>query len=271
MGLLTPVLMLVTLGASHPTDAKGSQDHPLVTRMADFRITHYKVTEFGSQQFFGTDGKERAVEGKVYWLRYYSVDEARQPGFVAIKRNYENALKGIGAKLTSAPSSSSVHAVLQRASAETWVKVEGIGPYYYDLTIVEVAALKQEVTANADALKGGLAANGHVELTGIFFDTGKSDLKAESEPALAEVEKLLKASPQLAIWVVGHTDAVGTVESNLALSNARAAAVVKALVEKRGVGAKRLAPFGAGPYSPVATNATEEGRARNRRVELVAR
>ena len=71
------------------------------------------------------------------------------------------------------------------------------------------------------------------------------------------------------VRVVGHTDSVGSPDSNLTLSSARAAAVIQALTQKNGVDARRLAPFGAGPYAPVASNKSEEGRARNRRVELV--
>jgi outer membrane protein OmpA-like peptidoglycan-associated protein len=73
----------------------------------------------------------------------------------------------------------------------------------------------------------------------------------------------------LKVWVVGHTDCIGSAEPNVALSTARAAAVVKVLTQKMGGEQKRLASFGAGPYSPPASNATEEGRTRNRRVELV--
>jgi len=86
---------------------------------------------------------------------------------------------------------------------------------------------------------------------------------------LQEVVKLLQGSPALRVWVVGHTDNVGTVDSNVMLSSARAAAVVKALVGA-GIDARRLTPHGDGPFAPVATNVTDEGRAKNRRVELVA-
>jgi outer membrane protein OmpA-like peptidoglycan-associated protein len=123
--------------------------------------------------------------------------------------------------------------------------------------------------ADAAALRSGLKENGHVEVPGIVFDFGKSDIKPESEPALKELAAMLQANAALKVGVVGHTDNVGLVESNMTLSGARAAAVVKALVQ-RGIGANRLAPHGAGPYAPVASNNTEEGRARNRRVELVA-
>jgi OmpA-OmpF porin, OOP family len=114
-----------------------------------------------------------------------------------------------------------------------------------------------------------LQENGHVEVPGIFFDFGKSDIKPESEPALKELTAMLQSTAALKVWVVGHTDNVGPVESNATLSGARAAAVVKALVQRE-IGANRLAAHGAGPYAPVASNATDEGRARNRRVELVA-
>ena len=71
------------------------------------------------------------------------------------------------------------------------------------------------------------------------------------------------------VWVVGHTDYSGTAEANVTLANARAAAVVKALSQKYGIDGKRLAAYGVGPYAPVASNLSEEGRAKNRRVELV--
>jgi outer membrane protein OmpA-like peptidoglycan-associated protein len=106
---------------------------------------------------------------------------------------------------------------------------------------------------------------------GIFFDFGKSDIKPESAPALQEIAKLLKAEADIKVWVVGHTDYIGSAETNAALSSARAAAVVKALVQDHGLDGKRLSSYGNGPYAPVATNATEEGRAKNRRVELVVR
>ena len=108
-----------------------------------------------------------------------------------------------------------------------------------------------------------------VEVPGIFFDFGKAELKPESDAAIKEIAKLLQANPALKLWVVGHTDAVGSAEANVTLSNARAAAVVKALTQQNAIDPKRLAPFGAGPYAPVSSNDSEDGRARNRRVELV--
>ncbi|MEW6482622.1 MAG: OmpA family protein [bacterium] len=88
-------------------------------------------------------------------------------------------------------------------------------------------------------------------------------------PSLKEVAKLLAQNSKLNLYVVGHTDNIGTLTANMELSQRRAEAVVKALVTKYGVGAKRLKSYGVGSLSPVASNKTEEGRAKNRRVELV--
>jgi outer membrane protein OmpA-like peptidoglycan-associated protein len=158
-----------------------------------------------------------------------------------------------------------------RDGKEIWIDVYPMNDGAdYTISIVEREAMQQDVVANAAALKAGLREAGHVEVPGILFDTNQSVLKPESAAAVAEVAKLLKADPALKVWVVGHTDASGVASSNLTLSNARAAAVVKALVETHGIAAARLGPFGAGPYAPVAPNTTEAGRAKNRRVELVA-
>jgi outer membrane protein OmpA-like peptidoglycan-associated protein len=104
---------------------------------------------------------------------------------------------------------------------------------------------------------------------GIYFDTGKSDVKPESDAALREIAKLLSQEAKLKLYVVGHTDSVGQLDANMKLSQARAEAVSKTLAAKHGVAASRLKAMGAGPISPVASNATEDGKAKNRRVELV--
>jgi len=127
------------------------------------------------------------------------------------------------------------------------------------------------VTVNAEALAGDISRTGHVAIYGIYFDTGKADLKPESEPTLAEIAKLLQRNPQLKLHVVGHTDSVGELAMNMDLSKRRAQAVVLALTTQHGIAAARLRPEGVGPLSPVASNKTEEGRAQNRRVELVER
>jgi outer membrane protein OmpA-like peptidoglycan-associated protein len=144
------------------------------------------------------------------------------------------------------------------------------GEHYVALFIIEPKPMETGlVTVNAAALASGLARAGHVEVPGIFFDFNKSDVKPESQRALAEVAKMLKANPAMRVWVVGHTDSVGTVEANQKLSEARAASVAKTLVANYGISATRLKGYGVGPLAPVASNDSEQGRAQNRRVELV--
>jgi outer membrane protein OmpA-like peptidoglycan-associated protein len=108
-----------------------------------------------------------------------------------------------------------------------------------------------------------------VALYGIYFDSGKADVKPESAETLEQIAKFLTNSPDLQVLVVGHTDNAGSFESNMDLSKSRAEAVVRALTSTYGVDAARLMPVGVSFAAPVATNATEEGRAKNRRVELV--
>lgn len=127
----------------------------------------------------------------------------------------------------------------------------------------------KNVTTNADAMAGSIKETGRVAVYGIYFDTDKSDIKPSSEPALTEIATMLKKDAALKLYVVGHTDSVGQFAHNVRLSQDRAAAVVKSLVAQHGIDGARLVPFGCGPTVPVASNVNEDGRAKNRRVELV--
>lgn len=135
---------------------------------------------------------------------------------------------------------------------------------------VEAGELKQQmVVVSAAEIARGLDQSGKVALYGIFFDFNKASLQPQSRPTLDEIAKYLKANAAQKLHVVGHTDSVGGVEPNQKLSQDRAAAVVAELVKSYGVAPARLRPAGVGLLAPVATNATEDGRARNRRVELL--
>jgi outer membrane protein OmpA-like peptidoglycan-associated protein len=273
--LLACLACLGTARAGEP-DAEGCKDHPLVTRMPGYRLEYCENVEFDSHEFpKGPDGHGTVVEGRRTKLQY-AIDEGRTAaGGLQVVRNYENAVVRIGGKAVASYEDGGIlYRTLRVVSGgrESWIQVEARGGECdaYTVVVVDKAAMAQAVVADAAALKDGLAATGHVEVPGILFDTGKATLKPESDKALGELAKLLAGSPKLKVYVVGHTDNAGELAANLALSAARADAVVKALVGKFKVDAKRLAPFGAGPYAPVASNASEEGRAKNRRVELVA-
>jgi outer membrane protein OmpA-like peptidoglycan-associated protein len=142
-------------------------------------------------------------------------------------------------------------------------------PVYVYVSVLEQAAMEYKMV-DAAAMAKGLAGAGHIALYGIQFDTDKADIKDASRPTLAEIAQLLKGQSNLALAIVGHTDNQGTLEYNMELSNRRAQAVRTALINEYGVGPTRLSAWGAGFLAPVASNSTEEGRAQNRRVELVA-
>jgi OmpA-OmpF porin, OOP family len=128
---------------------------------------------------------------------------------------------------------------------------------------------KKMVVVEAAEMANEIDANGSISLYGIYFDFDKTDLKPESEPTLNEIAGLLGNDANLAVLIVGHTDSQGKYDYNLDLSARRAAAVKHALVESHGIDAGRLSTAGAGMMAPVATNSTDEGRAKNRRVVLV--
>ena len=125
------------------------------------------------------------------------------------------------------------------------------------------------VKVDAKALGDDLATQGHAAVYGIYFDTAKAVVKPESDAQLQQVAQLLKSRPEWQLLVVGHTDNVGGLAPNMPLSRARAEAVVQALASRYGVAPSRLSAQGAGPLAPVASNRSADGRARNRRVELV--
>jgi len=226
------------------------------------------VKDFDSYQSSYVTGDDARWEGKVSKLDYTLKTGAKSVSMLQIARNYENAAKKLGGKILYSEGRV-MEAKIQKSGATTWVHAEAFNDgRNYELVIVESKPMDQEVTVDAAALSQSIAATGKAAVYGIYFDTNKSEIKPESGPAIDEITKLLRQQPGLRLYVVGHTDNTGTLEANLKLSSDRAEAVVKALVS-RGIEAARLKPAGVGPYSPVSTNKTDEGKAKNRRVELV--
>ena len=250
-------------------DAAGCKDHPLFTRMQNMRIATCRTSEFESFAFrTGKANQTTPVEGKRFETRYQILPGNQAPSPLASIRNHQQAIKAIGGSVLYEDQRYTTLKI-SKDGKEIWAQVDTAWGGGYVLTIVEKQAMVQEVVANAEMFKSGLQAAGHVEVPGIFFDTGKSELKSESAAAVAEIAKLLKADPALKVYVVGHTDNVASLDLNLKLSQARAESVAQALVSQHGITAARLTARGVGPLTPVASNDNEEGKARNRRVELV--
>lgn len=260
-------------------DIGGSKDNPYLSRMPNYQITDSEEKEFEAFQF--CDGKAlKTVEGR-YSKVYYEINEnATKASDLQISRNYANAVRNIGGAVLYEGSASEancengnfcgigrlVTAKIGKGSKEIWVQISTCdGGNDYTVTMIEREAMKQDVTAG-DMLNA-LNKAGHITLY-INFDTGKSTIKPESQPVIDQIVSLMKDNPDLKIGVEGHTDNVGDPKKNKILSEDRAKAVVSAIV-KQGIDASRLSASGFGQEKPIADNATEEGRAKNRRVELV--
>jgi outer membrane protein OmpA-like peptidoglycan-associated protein len=265
------VLILAGQGFSmaQEQDVKGSKDHPLLTRMPDFHITGYKDTEFDSYKFNIQNKTPEVIEGHKYYLQYNLNTGSSEPGELKIRRNVQDALKKIGGKVVFDDNFNKASTiVIQKDNKETWVEVRSYNNMYR-LNIVERETMKQDITANAEAMGNDINSTGHVAVYGIYFDSGKAEIKPESDLAIEQISKLLLGDAALKLYVVGHTDNVGTIEANMKLSKDRADAVVNSLVTKYKIPAARLKSYGVASLSPVASNDSEEGKTKNRRVELV--
>lgn len=160
---------------------------------------------------------------------------------------------------------------LSQGGAPVFVSI-GATPQQTRIHIVEAGGMQTgPVSVDASALAGELDRTGRVTLEGVYFDTGQDTLRAESDAALQQVGLLLRDQPSLRLTIEGHTDSTGSAEVNRVLSQRRADRVREAIVARYGVAAERLGSIGYGSSRPVADNGTEQGRAMNRRVELVRR
>jgi outer membrane protein OmpA-like peptidoglycan-associated protein len=231
--------------------------------------------EFASYKFF--DGKKwQTVEGR-FWKRIYTLkSDAQAASPLQIFRNYANALKSVGGTVffQGEPPEGGEYYVCypilsgkaSKGGKDVWVIINPCNDGNdYTLYAIEVQAMRQDVAAK-DLLEA-ITSQGHVALD-VHFDTAKTTIKAESLPLLDQVVTMLKQSAALKLRVEGHTDNKGSASDNQKLSEGRAKSVMSYLVGK-GIAAGRLTSAGFGATKPVADNTNDEGRAKNRRVELV--
>lgn len=277
--MLGAAALAATTGAAFAqTDLRGAKDHPLLTRYPASFITEY-TKNYNSVEFAvgkAADGQpqRQAIEGDATVITYFHKDAGKQPSALQLLRNYQNAITAIGGetvyeRLPRDGDGGELTLKVNTGGKQVWVLVEpGIfsaPTQSYKLAIVEVAAMQQVVSANK--LLDELNRNGFIALY-INFDTGKAELKADGQATVREIVAMLKSAPAMKISIEGHTDNVGAAASNKALSDARARSVMAA-VAAGGIAANRLAAVGHGPDKPIADNRSEDGRAKNRRVELV--
>ena len=257
-------------------DVAGSKDHPLLSRYPGAFIGEYSkaYNATGFKVGKGDNATTQTVEGDTTSLRYFYGSPETQASPLQIIRNYQNAIRQIGGevvyeRLPSEGDGGETTLKVHTGGKDVWVKlvpdIYGAPTQDYLLVVTEVAAMAQAVTANQ--LRDELDKNGFITLH-VNFDTGKSVLKPDDLATMQQVAMMMKVSPALKLHVEGHTDNVGDAASNKALSEARAKSVMDAIVQA-GVPAERLGAAGFGQERPVADNRGEEGRAKNRRVELV--
>jgi len=252
-------------------DVKESKDHPLFNRMPNYRIARYEDREFDViKDFKDEKGKKFSVEGHYYYFNYLLKKDSKAASGSQVLRNYMNAVTKAGGKVILEDGCCYVYLKLEKNNRITWVRVKAYKEAGgYEVWIVEEAEMEQDIIVDAKSMMSDINAQGRVALYGIYFDFDKSDVKPESDPTLIEISKLLSENPKLKLYVVGHTDNVGDYNYNIKLSQSRADAVVNALFTKYNVDKNRLTPAGVGPLCPVISNDTEEGKAKNRRVELI--
>jgi len=271
------VALLATAGAQEPgdPDAEGCKDLPVLSRMPGCTITECGAKEFDEAQVAvgaldeaTAEHPMKSLEGQIETVNYICPTKL---SLLQIHRNAETALKGAGYEVVFAGKSWHDERMVTAQKGGRWVQVK-IEPWNeyssYVLTSVLVKGMAQEMEATADQMAAEIAKTGRVAVYGINFDTGSAKIKPESDKVLGEIASLLGKNPAWKMRVEGHTDDVGGKASNQKLSEQRAAAVV-AWLTSHGIAPARLTAQGFGDGKPVADNKTEDGRAKNRRVELV--
>jgi OOP family OmpA-OmpF porin len=251
------------------------KDTPWFSGMPNYIVYDAEDVAFDSYNFF--NGKNcNAVEGKKFRRVYSLKEDAQKSSVIQIIRNYANAVKSKGGTIIyeGAPQNAEcadnnglnmVVGKIVKEGEEMWVEVVSLGGDDYHLTVIIKELMKQDVTAS-DMFEA-LNRDGHIALY-INFDTGKSIIRDASKPIIQQIVEMLKSNPELKLSVEGHTDNEGSPASNKILSEERAKSVVTAIVSQ-GIAVERLSSSGYGQDKPIGDNNTEEGRARNRRVELV--
>ncbi len=250
-------------------ECKG-KDTALLSRMPGCGLYECSKKEFDAYDLvINKDGETQTHEGAGEQLNYVCPATASP---LQLLRNAEAALRKAGSTVvfTGKPQSSDSPAVTARKGAQ-WISVQTsmFNEFpTYELTAVLEKAMTQEISASAQAMSDAIAKSGKLDVYGITFATGQATITPASDAVLNDVLAVLSANAEWKLRIEGHTDNVGDKAANLKLSNARAAAVASWLAAK-GIDAGRLTTAGLGDTQPVGENATEDGRARNRRVVLV--
>lgn len=283
--LLMLNLLLAAPAMSANRDKPGCEKNPLFSKFTGEYVDgceHVPFAELDLWRWKTPSNPKKGseafkVEG-TYWYFYGGIDRevtGKAAGKLEVRRNYENAVRQAGGTILNINEGGGYVTYRIPRDDGDFYGQSGCGGGSSTMCnailhkIVKVAAVEQTVVVTVDQIAAGMADNGRVVFYGIYFDSGKSVVKSESAPTLAEIAAWLKKNRSKKVFIVGHTDMQGNKEQNIALAKARGEAVVDELTSKYGIARSRLTPEGVGPLAPVATNSSDAGRAKNRRVEMV--
>jgi outer membrane protein OmpA-like peptidoglycan-associated protein len=252
-------------------DAEGCTDHPLLNRFPNYFIDNCS-NNFDKLDFLNKEGEPESFEGMLVRKHYQFNGESKtnRPSVYQVLKNYENAITKIGGKKVFMDGGNGCFTI-RKNSKDYKIMVNGFesgvepGVDDFTLYILEMEEMKQEVVANE--ILDALNKDGYIALN-ILFETNKSTIQTESQGIVDQIFKMLSDNPAIKVSIEGHTDNVGDAANNKKLSEARAKSVNEALISK-GIDKSRLAYKGWGQEKPIADNRSEEGRAKNRRVEIV--
>jgi len=237
-----------------------------------------KYTNFDSYKFYVTNEQtqkreEVEVKGKkwklLYEVRTPSGERVRDISKLEFFENYKAAALERGGKVVFEDQGQMVLTIPRDDGGITWCQVSGnAGLGQQELVIIDEEGFKKSLTFGPAELKEALDSEGRIILYDILFDYDKATLKQESDKQLQHIVTLLLQNPELKVEIQGHTDNEGEEGYNLTLSDKRANTVLQ-YIQLFGISSERLLAKGYGESQPVSSNDTEEGRAKNRRVELV--
>jgi len=294
--LFIAMLLLTSGTANAQVDADGCKDYPLFNRMPNYYLYQCEEVEFGSMKFpIGKPNpnnenklKTEQVEGKIMVFQYALKEDAKPASGLQVMRNFQAASKQNGGVILgeyqgwctaeytyngdinngeipigNGCTNWSTTFKFTNNDKEIWV-YQQYSDEGYELVIAEKEVMKQDIQANEMFDKINI---GEALILYINFETGKSSIKTESQNILDELFQMLNDNPDLKIVIEGHTDNVGNSVSNKTLSEQRSSSVKSALVSK-GISADRIKSIGYGQDKPIADNSSEEGKSKNRRVEI---
>jgi len=307
ISLFAAIMVSSNLFAQRTSDVEGSKDFPLVSRFKGSFIAWYQVKNFDRYYMLSLKGNtldKYEIDGKITRIQYVSQPEH---SVFEIYKSYETALKNAGFQillkldktncgvnlseqlyigefngLNALPAGQAIKPDFKEGefaylSAKRTVNDKDVYIVVYitnwDYPLITFDAIEaqgmEKGLVSVKDMDTDISQNGHIAIYDIHFDTGKSEIKPESAVALKNIAEYLNNNPDKHYLIVGHTDNTGSFDANIKLSQDRALSVINELASKYGVNKDQLKAWGDGSTAPVASNSTDTGKAKNRRVEIV--